>query len=224
MSLKNKIMDTAYKQFADKSFEHTTIEAIIEEVGCSKGGFYHHFKSKEEILNMLIEDYLNEIEHYFNQIPQVKGNSSIEQFNSVYEYITAYKIKQSTDWNDLSKMFSFSNNQRVIRNIEKKFKDIVTVTYDRIIKQGSESGEFSLVYPEIAAEYCTRQLLWIYEVVSKMFLAESDGNELEELIDYSEAAISGILGVDKGCITFRKETMAYKEVILAFAKRRRQDD
>ena len=40
------------KLFMSKGYEHTTIQDIIDELGdLSKGAIYHHFKSKEEIMD-----------------------------------------------------------------------------------------------------------------------------------------------------------------------------
>lgn len=221
MNLKAKIIDVAYKQFSEKGFANTTIASIIGEVECSKGGFYHHFKSKEEILNLIIENYINEIDEYFDQITHSTEKLSTEHFNEVYEYIIDYKIKQSTEWPALSKVFSFSNNQSVIRVIEKRYKESVTKVYETIIYQGIKQGEFNVTYPSIAAEYCTRQFLWIFETISKIHLSNSDENALDELIDFSELSICNLLGVDVGSIVFKEKTMAYKDTILAYFERRK---
>ncbi|MFZ5450979.1 MAG: TetR/AcrR family transcriptional regulator [Thermodesulfobacteriota bacterium] len=50
MSLKERIIHEALRQFSTKGFMSTSINDILEAVGTSKGGFYNHFKSKEELL------------------------------------------------------------------------------------------------------------------------------------------------------------------------------
>lgn len=49
MSLKDKIIHEALRQFSTKGFMSTSINDILESVGTSKGGLYNHFKSKEEL-------------------------------------------------------------------------------------------------------------------------------------------------------------------------------
>ncbi len=47
----NLILDTAFRLFMEKGYEHTSIQDIIDNLGgLSKGAIYHHFKSKEDIL------------------------------------------------------------------------------------------------------------------------------------------------------------------------------
>lgn len=50
-----QIIDAANRLFYVKGFEHTSFAAIAETVGISRGNFYHHFKSKDEILVAVIE-------------------------------------------------------------------------------------------------------------------------------------------------------------------------
>lgn len=45
--------------FYQQGFEHTSFANIANQVGVSRGNFYHHFKSKNEILDAVIEKRLN---------------------------------------------------------------------------------------------------------------------------------------------------------------------
>lgn len=49
MTLKDRIIHESLRQFSTKGFMSTSINDILEAVGTSKGGFYNHFKSKEEL-------------------------------------------------------------------------------------------------------------------------------------------------------------------------------
>lgn len=43
------IIDTSTRLFIEKGYEQTSIQDILDALQLSKGGLYHHFKSKEEI-------------------------------------------------------------------------------------------------------------------------------------------------------------------------------
>ena len=49
MSLKEKMIDESLKLFSVKGFMNTSVTDILEATGSSKGGFYNHFKSKEDL-------------------------------------------------------------------------------------------------------------------------------------------------------------------------------
>lgn len=47
-----RILDTATKLFLEKGWEQTTIQDIVDELGdITRGAFYHHFKSKDDIID-----------------------------------------------------------------------------------------------------------------------------------------------------------------------------
>ena len=51
-----KILDVAQKLFLEQGYEQTTIQDIVNNLGgMTKGAVYHHFKSKEEIINALAD-------------------------------------------------------------------------------------------------------------------------------------------------------------------------
>jgi TetR/AcrR family transcriptional repressor of nem operon len=49
MSLREEIIHESMKLFSLKGYINTGVNEIIETVGSSKGGFYNHFASKEEL-------------------------------------------------------------------------------------------------------------------------------------------------------------------------------
>ena len=49
-----KILDAAKRLFLTKGYENTTIQDIVAELGgLTKGAVYHHFKSKEDIIDAI---------------------------------------------------------------------------------------------------------------------------------------------------------------------------
>ncbi|MBU2643315.1 TetR/AcrR family transcriptional regulator [bacterium] len=55
MSLKEKIIDETLKLFSLKGYNNTSIHDILDAAGASKGGFYNHFKSKEDLFFQVLE-------------------------------------------------------------------------------------------------------------------------------------------------------------------------
>ncbi len=52
---KNEILDVAERLFGTKGFDGTSTTDILNEVGIARGTLYYHFKSKEDILDAMIE-------------------------------------------------------------------------------------------------------------------------------------------------------------------------
>jgi TetR/AcrR family transcriptional regulator, transcriptional repressor for nem operon len=54
-STRDQIVEAADGLFYRHGFEHTSFSHIAEAVGISRGNFYHHFRTKDEILDAVIE-------------------------------------------------------------------------------------------------------------------------------------------------------------------------
>ena len=49
-----KILEVSERLFLEKGYDSTTIQDIVDELGgLTKGAIYHHFKSKEDIMDAL---------------------------------------------------------------------------------------------------------------------------------------------------------------------------
>lgn len=50
-----KIIDVSLRLFLEKGYDHTTVQDIVDHLGgLTKGAVYHHFKSKEEIFEAVL--------------------------------------------------------------------------------------------------------------------------------------------------------------------------
>jgi TetR/AcrR family transcriptional regulator, transcriptional repressor for nem operon len=55
LKTRDKIVDVADRLFYEQGFEFTSFAHIAQEVGVSRGNFYHHFKTKDDILDAVIK-------------------------------------------------------------------------------------------------------------------------------------------------------------------------
>ena len=53
---RSSILETAERLFFEKGYEQTSIQDILDALSMSKGGFYHHFTSKEAILSEICDN------------------------------------------------------------------------------------------------------------------------------------------------------------------------
>jgi len=56
-----EIVDAAKRIIISKGFENLTIRTIAKEIGVTDGALYRHFKSKHEIISLLIDDVENSL-------------------------------------------------------------------------------------------------------------------------------------------------------------------
>jgi AcrR family transcriptional regulator len=51
-----QLIATGTRLFAARGYEGTSIEAVLQEAGVSRGSLYHHFSSKEALFEAVLED------------------------------------------------------------------------------------------------------------------------------------------------------------------------
>jgi TetR/AcrR family transcriptional repressor of nem operon len=55
---RNRILDAAERLVLEKGFGGTSLDEVIAAAGATKGGFFHHFASKQELARALVERYV----------------------------------------------------------------------------------------------------------------------------------------------------------------------
>lgn len=94
-SIRERIIEKSIRLFLRKGFNGTSIQDIMDEVGVSKGAFYWHFKSKDGLLETIIErfekDFLESLFSHMN----IKKDDFLKRFRSYHKYISEYALKNS---------------------------------------------------------------------------------------------------------------------------------
>ncbi|WP_432403400.1 TetR/AcrR family transcriptional regulator [Wukongibacter sp. M2B1] len=213
MGLKEKILEASYELFASKGYDKTTVSDIIKMAGSSRGGFYHHFNSKEEILEAITGEYLDKISKLYNTIIEEHVGSYTEIFNKILTIFYKYKVGQIKDWPKLQKIFSFKGNHAIILKLARDFEEITKKVYTRIIKEGVEQGEFILKYPEALAGLWTREIIQINRIARKEFFKNNEAKfkSLTNQLEFTENMINRELGLEDNTIKLKLIILAYIE-------------
>ena len=70
-STRNRILHSATHLFSHNGYEATSVAEICAAAEVSKGAFYHHFPTKQDVFNTLLQNWLAGID---DQMEQIKGN------------------------------------------------------------------------------------------------------------------------------------------------------
>jgi AcrR family transcriptional regulator len=57
---RDTIVEAAFRLFLERGYDSTSLARILESVPYSKGAFYHHFTSKEALLDAVIERFFTD--------------------------------------------------------------------------------------------------------------------------------------------------------------------
>ena len=59
---RSRVQKVALELFAEQGYEKTSLREIAERLGVTKAALYYHFRSKEDIVHSLTDDYFAEID------------------------------------------------------------------------------------------------------------------------------------------------------------------
>lgn len=137
ISIKERIIDISWKLFYEKGYDNTTVDEIIQACGISKGGFYHYFHTKGDLLNSLSYMFDSQYENALKKMDP--DMNSFEKLIYLSRYLFRY-IEERIPVDILSLVYS----TQVIKKGEKHLLNQNRTYYktlSTIIKEGQKNGE-----------------------------------------------------------------------------------
>lgn len=89
----DKIMLTAQRLLESCTFEELSVDQICHEAGISKGGFYHHFPSKDQLVSILIGQQLGN--RIAESVAPMLGKRSAPELLKIYVDTMAAYLEDS---------------------------------------------------------------------------------------------------------------------------------
>jgi len=86
---RTKIISSAIKLFSIRGFNAASVDDICADAGISKGAFYHHFKSKQELFLALLDGWLKTIDNAIEASKDLTVPETFMQITEAFPYIFA---------------------------------------------------------------------------------------------------------------------------------------
>jgi AcrR family transcriptional regulator len=90
METRDKILDTARDEFAQSGLDGARVDRIAERAGVNKAMIYYHFKSKEDLYQVVIEQHFEEIGRFVERAMSEEADPEkfILKLSNFYNSIT----------------------------------------------------------------------------------------------------------------------------------------
>jgi AcrR family transcriptional regulator len=150
---KRELLAVAEKLFLDKGYEQTSIDDILRESGISKGGFYHYFKSKDEILSESINNIIEESIEYLRPIVEDSKLDALEKFKLFMSKKSEFQSSKIEYAELLANLLQSDITQYKYSLI---MSQKMVEPFAKIIKQGVKEGVFEVEYPQETADILIR--------------------------------------------------------------------
>lgn len=91
---RTSILDAAQKLFFERGWDDVTIADVLTEAGISKGGFYHHFAAKEDLLDGVIGRFTFEALAAAEAARAATSGNALARFNAFLAETNRWKAEQ----------------------------------------------------------------------------------------------------------------------------------
>lgn len=183
--LKEKLSECALKLFKEFGYKHVSIDQIVAAAGTSKGGFYHYYSSKDELLAEVWESMDDNFEEWY--LNAKADHSSIELLY-LFNKTVLRAIECDMEFEQIFLLYStqlnFTDKTRLFRN-SRKYNQIIT----DIIRNGQNCGEIrqDLSCRELTKMYVTVQRGIVYDwcLAGGIYNLEEYGTKIIDFYLYS---------------------------------------
>ncbi len=144
------IITISAKLFAEKGYDKTSMQDIADAVGMSKGGIFHHFSSKEDIFNAVMERQFEQITETVKKwLDDMHGLTAKEKLRGLIRrnLMDEKIIKESG--NMISS--AAESPQIILAFTQNNVKKLAPIIAD-VIREGIEDRSISTALPNECAE------------------------------------------------------------------------
>ena len=145
---KNEILDAAEKLFGAKGFDHTSTNDILNEIGIARGTLYYHFKSKEDILDAMIERITRQLIAKATDIVQKKEIPVLQRLTMTIMALTVNNELGLEVMQQVHKPQNALMHQKMQETLLSGVNPLIT----GLIEEGIQQDIFRTDYPAEAVE------------------------------------------------------------------------
>ncbi|MCB9762428.1 MAG: TetR/AcrR family transcriptional regulator [Alphaproteobacteria bacterium] len=196
-----EILAAAVQLFTERGYANTSVQAIIDALDLSKGAFYHHFRSKDELLDALTEQLreaaLAQSRPAFSD-PDLTAPARLLAF---FDRLNAWKLDRRSLMLDLGRaLYDDANLQLLVRH-RRLMQEGYTPLLAEVIAQGVREGCWDVVAPLPAAEILWQLIVSLGEIFMPLWMGGAfDVVAFEARLAAHLQAIERLLGAPAGSL------------------------
>ncbi|HTJ56193.1 MAG TPA: TetR/AcrR family transcriptional regulator [Devosiaceae bacterium] len=216
---KQELLDAAMRLIAAKGYDETSVSDVIAEVGISKGAFYHHFDSKEGLIEALAERYAAESAGRAQSLLEDETLDAFERLSSFLSRLRNQKAEVAPELFAAFAPIFRPENIRLYERTQSAANAIIRPMLARIITEGVAERTFDTSDPEGATDIILHLMTSNRPMIAALYAArtpdqfEARLSRLVERMRYLGTVIDRILGIPEGSIelTDQESVCAFSE-------------
>ncbi|MCG8502240.1 MAG: TetR/AcrR family transcriptional regulator [Firmicutes bacterium] len=200
---KKEFLETAIALFIKKGYDVTSINDILKRINITKGSFYYHFQSKEDLVNQVVELFLADIYSITKTITS-SSLGALEKLEAVYLEVANYRRENKKIYRDLYELLKKDGNHYIHSLYMQRVNVVYSGIIGDILRQGVEENVFEITDVEKTTEVFLLLMNLFKSKLSTYYYAASDVNQ-KDVIDikqFYQQMLEKILGAEEGTLSF----------------------
>lgn len=146
---KNEILDVAAELFVLKGYDKTSTGDILEKTGIARGTLYYHFKSKEELLDALVDRIVDGLVLNIRETMSAVAKEPIAA--QIAAFIQAMKV-DSPIGAEVGQEIHKPHNALMHQKMQQGLLDSIIPLAAELFRKGTENGDLNTKCPNEVAE------------------------------------------------------------------------
>ena len=198
---RNEILDAALRLLYTKGYEQMTIQDIQHGLNISKGAFYHYFKSKQDLLEAIIERMMNEAVAVLEPIIDASHLSALEKLQCYFDTAGKWKTERKDLMLEILRTWYADDNALVRQKIFSSGAQWIGPALGKIVRQGIHEGVFDTPFPDQIGEILVSMFYHMGDLFMGALLNHTVPiTELRHDIDAYTLAFERVLGAAEGSL------------------------
>ncbi|MDR0497502.1 MAG: TetR/AcrR family transcriptional regulator [Treponema sp.] len=199
---KSEILDAAEKLFAAKGYEKATVNDILAAVNIAKGTFYYYFKSKEDVLNTIVQRRMDE---GVERAQAVAANPNLEVHEKLLAVIMALKSQNPMQENLPAILHEPDNVQLHQKMLIESVLRLSPILSD-VVEEGIKQGIFNTTFPMESIEILLTAALVLFDEAYFQWQPDETTVKVSAFL----CAMERILGAEAGSFAVFAKVFAEK--------------
>lgn len=160
---REEILAAAYTLFVRHGYDGTTVSMLLDELRLSKGAFYHHFESKEELAQALARRMAAEMARKLSPLLERRDVTPLAKLTGYFGIGAEYKKEHAPMVRAMADIFYREENLRLRARIMAEAVAYVGPLFARILADGKRDGSFVIDDPDETARLFIHLSSYLHE-------------------------------------------------------------
>ena len=197
-------VDVAARRIQSQGYARMSIQDVLDDVGASRGAFYHYFDSKQALLEAVIDRMGDAAIASMGGALDDPGSTAPQKFDLVFASIGSYKVARHDLVMAILDVWLSDENAIVREKFRRYVATRMTPLLASIIRQGACEGSMAVDDPDAAAIVVVTLILGVNELAGHLFVAHRAGTasigSIVATFEAFRASVERILGLPDGTL------------------------